>query len=360
MLFFELIRVALDCQPCLSRTPSEQEWRELYKESSRQAILGITYRILAKLPPEQWPPKKVLVDWFAASRKIIRDNQRLNHDCIWVSAGFTKAGYRNAILKGQGNALLYPDPLLRTSGDIDIWLDGERDNIIGFVTRYFPKARVQWQEVEFPIKKKTCIEVHTIPALMFHPGDRRRMEEYFNQHREEIFTNEVELPDEKGYVRIPTLRVNLTFQLIHIYRHIFYEGIGLRQLVDYFYLLQHCPKEERAELLSETATMVHRLHMNRFVSALMWVMQEIFHLQDELLIMPPNAKEGRFLLNEIMLAGNFGQYDSRNHHKTSKWGNFWQLTIRNMRFLTHYPREVVWEPWYRISQFIWRKRHGFN
>lgn len=360
MLFLELIRVAVERQTCLSRTPSEQEWRELLKESARQAVIGVTYRALNMLPAEQRPPRKVLIDWQASAQKIICDNKRLNHDSIWVSERFHNAGFRNAILKGQGNALLYPDPMLRTCGDIDIWLDGERDKIIGYVTHYFPKTKVQWQEVEFPVKKGTCIEVHTIPALMFHPADRRRMEAFFDRYRDEIFGNETELPGEQGKVSIPTLRVNLTFQLIHIYRHIFNEGIGLRQLVDYYYLLQHCLEKGQTDLLPETAQMVKRLHMTRFVGALMWVLQEVFLLQDELLILPADEKEGRFLLREIMLAGNFGQHDSRNQHKKSKWGNFWQQTTRNMRFLTRYPREVIWNPWYRLTQFIWRKRKGYR
>jgi len=100
--------------------------------------------------------------------------------------------------------------------------------------------------------------------------------------------------------------------------------------------------------------------MSRFVGALMWVMQEVFLLQDELLVLPTDEREGRFLLNEILLAGNFGHYDSRNQHKESKWGNFWQQTMRNMRFLTHYPREVIWNPWYRLTQFVWRKRKGYR
>lgn len=360
MLLIELLRIALGRQESFSRTPTDKEWRELLKESARQTVVGVAYSALYRLPADQCPPRKVLIDWQASVQKIICDNKRLNHDSIWASERFRKAGFRNAVLKGQGNALLYPDPMLRTGGDIDIWLDGERNKIIGYVTRFFPKVKVQWQEVEFPVKKDTCIEVHTVPALMFHPADRHRMEAYFDEHRDEIFSNETELPGEQGKICIPTLRVNLTFQLIHIYRHIFNEGIGLRQLIDYYYLLQHCLKAGKTDLLPETAKMVRQLHMSRFVGGLMWVMQEVFHLQDELLILPADEKEGRFLLREIMLAGNFGHYDSRNKLSGNKWGNFWQQTMRNTRFLTRYPREVIWNPWYRISQFLWRKRKGLH
>lgn len=360
-LFFDLIRVSLGTQDALSSTPTDEMWDALFNEAQRQAIVGVIYGGLNRLPAEQRPSRKHLVDWHAAAQKTVADNKRLNHDSVWVSERFVKVGYRNAILKGQGNALLYPDPMLRTSGDVDIWLDGERDAIIAYVTKLFPKTRVQWQEVDFPVRKDTVIEVHTTPALLFHPGDRRRMEQFFDQHREEIFSNAVCLPDEKGEINIPTTRVNLVFQLIHIYRHLFYEGIGLRQLIDYYYLLKSTEKEGAGrKLIEETAKMVEALHMKRFVGALMWVMQYVFHLPDALLIVPPDENEGRFLLSEIMMAGNFGHYDERIQAKSGRWGNFWQLTSRNWRFLTHYPREVLWNPVYRIQQFVWRKRKGYS
>ena len=36
---------------------------------------------------------------------------------------------------------------------------------------------------------------------------------------------------------IPTVEFNIIFQLTHIYSHLMNEGIGLRQLVDYYYVL---------------------------------------------------------------------------------------------------------------------------
>ena len=99
MLFLELLRVAIGSQTSLSHSPSEQEWRELYKESARQTVLGVAYHALSLLPPEQRPPRKILVDWSASVQKIICDNKRLNHDSVWASQRFRKAGFRNAVLQ---------------------------------------------------------------------------------------------------------------------------------------------------------------------------------------------------------------------------------------------------------------------
>ena len=100
--------------------------------------------------------------------------------------------------------------------------------------------------------------------------------------------------------------------------------------------------------------------MERFCQALMYVLQEVFGLQADRMICLPDAQEGQFLLSEILQAGNFGHADERNHLKFSKWGNFWQKTFRNWRFVSHYHREVLWNPWYRLAQFAWRIYKGYN
>ncbi len=147
-------------------------------------------------------------------------------------------------------------------------------------------------------------------------------------------------------------------QLTHIYRHLFFEGVGLRQVMDYYYLLRSVDittmKRERVK------KSLKALHLTRFASALMWVLKDTFGIEDEYLLLQPDETEGRFLLQEILLAGNFGHYDHRNNFKTTKWGKFWQRTLRNTRFTTHYPREVLWCPIYRIYQTIWKQANGYD
>ena len=355
-LFLALTKISVgkaDSLPCI---PSEEEWKFLFVMANNHTIAGPLFAALDILPAEQRPPRKIFVNWLATAEKIRYESREANHNAVWASKKFMQAGFRNVILKGQGNALLYPEPLLRQSGDVDIWLEGSREKIIGYVRKFFPNIRIQWIEMEFPIRKGCCIEVHTLPSFMSNPFDNRRLKHYFEQHAQETFSN-TPVNTEEGEIRLPTTRVNMLFQLTHIYRHLFNEGIGLRQVMDYYYLLQ---KEDVPKHISETAEMVKVLHMERFCKALMYVLQETFGLQEDRMILPPDEQEGRFLLSEILQAGNFGHADERNHLKENLWGNFWQMTIRNLRFISHYPREVLWNPWYRLTQFAWRKYKGYN
>lgn len=43
-LFFELVQVALGVRPCLSHSPSVQEWDELYAMAKKQSLVGRVLR----------------------------------------------------------------------------------------------------------------------------------------------------------------------------------------------------------------------------------------------------------------------------------------------------------------------------
>ena len=353
--FFRLIQISLGVADRFDATPDIQHWHQLLDESRRQTLTGIIYGGLDRLPEDQRPPKAVLINWHAEASRIQHRNRLLDHVSVWTSTRFQKEGFPGVILKGQANARLYPDPSLRISGDVDIWLQGRREAILGYVLRRFPKQRVQWHEVEFPVRSDVTIEVHTTPSFLFCPTDNRRLQSFYRSHAPKVLQNHLALPE--GDVNEPTTLVNLVFQLTHIYRHLFYEGIGLRQLMDYYYLLR---TPEAQACREEALTVIRSLHMERFCQAVMWVLGYVFLLPQTEMLALPDEREGLFLLDEVMRAGNFGRYDERNNMKTSAWGNFWQITNRNLRFLRSYPREVLCNPPYRIAQFAWRKWKGYR
>ena len=358
MLFFEFIRIALGRQEAFSHSPSEEEWRDLYEEAKRQTLLGVLYAGLCRLSADQKPPRQMLINWHASVQKIIFDNKRLNQNTVWVSRRWEKLGYRSVILKGQGNALLYPDPMLRVPGDIDIWIDGERKKIVNYIRRHFPKLEVTRIEMEFPVRKDTLIEVHFLPSFLYDPFKNSKMQRYFRQQLAQ--PKQVELPEE-GIINIPNDEMNLVFQLSHIYRHLFYEGIGLRQLMDYYYLSTSLITPDNEYLRGKVLPVIRELGLMNFCKALMWVLGEVFHMPSEQMLTEPDEKRGRFLLSEVMRAGNFGHADERvgDWAQMSRWERLTWGTRWSWRLIGQYPREVFWHPYYRISQYIWRLFNGY-
>ena len=106
---------------------------------------------------------------------------------------------------------------------------------------------------------------------------------------------------------------------------------------------------------------VNAAGMDRFASAMMWVLNRVFGIG--MIGMPwvPNSRDGQFLLDEIMMAGNFGLYDERIDRKGESRGHrFWRVTKQNWRLMRFSPWEVICTPLWRIWHFVWMRRRGFT
>ena len=155
----------------------------------------------------------------------------------------------------------------------------------------------------------------------------------------------------------PTVSFNLVFSLIHIYRHVFQEGIGLRQLTDYYFILTHSTSAEQEGAFATLKS----FGLGKFAATIMHIMQRVFDIDRELLLCEPNSAEGEFLLEEILHGGNFGQYDDRFKRISDehRWRRGIENLKRNMLFFRHYPNEVVWIPAWKVWHWCWRKWKGY-
>ena len=349
-LFIELLQVTVGTRDSLSRVPSGIEWQNLYEVGQRHAIESIILYGIERLPENQRPTKALLLQLIGIGEILKQRNQQLNKACIELQSIFTKNDFKSCILKGQGNALLYPNPMLRQCGDIDIWVDGDRDKIIDFLRGNGQVGHINIKHCDWNIIQDTSVEVHFIPTWFYNPFSNKKLKIWFEEQKDIQFKNESEL----GFTR-PTISFNLVYVLIHIYMHLFDEGIGLRQLMDYYYVIQHSTFEERQEALRVFCS----FKMKRFVGAVMYVMQEVFRLESDYLMTQPLTNDGRFLLNEIMRSGNFGHFDERHCHHQSRLANGIENIKRNLRFVGRYPQEVCWMPAWKIWHWFWRKGKGY-
>lgn len=133
-------------------------------------------------------------------------------------------------IEGARDTTLYPNPLLRTSGDIDIWLSGGRPNIYNFARSKVGLQGVTYKHIHYPLHKDAEVEVHITPGHLFSPIENCKLQRYFEICSEEPFLHEVNLHEGVGRISVPTDEFNRVYILLHIYRHLFGEGIGLRQV----------------------------------------------------------------------------------------------------------------------------------
>ena len=235
-IFFDFLRFCIGSAKEIPSSLKEADWMELYAIAKKQALLGVLFHGIKRLPKELALEQKLLMQWMAMAEMIRKQNIRLFQDSVKVCQNFENEGFANCILKGQGNALLYPDPYMRTPGDIDIYLSGGRRKIMKYVNRVCPNQVIRYHHVDFPVMK-TAIEVHFTPSYMFCPIHNRRMQKWFEEVMGEQCNHRVSLPDGYGEIHVPQVSFNVIYILSHLYRHIFTEGIGLRQLLDYYYVV---------------------------------------------------------------------------------------------------------------------------
>ena len=375
-VFFDFLRFCIGSAKEIPGSLKEVDWKELYAIAQKQALLGVLFHGIQRLPKELAPEQKILMQWMVMAEQIRKQNIRLFLDSVKVCKNFENKGFANCILKGQGNALLYPDPYMRTPGDIDIYLSGGRKKIMKYVDRVCPNQVMRYHHVDFPVMK-TAIEVHFTPSYMFCPIYNQRMQKWFEEVMGEQCNHRVSLPDGYGEIHVPQASFNVIYILSHLYRHIFTEGIGLRQLLDYYLVLVKWHTDltnltdsnkslpQMTQVKTDLDTLRHKLKylgLWKFAQAVMYVLHEVFGLSEDRMIAPMDEKEGRFLLDEIMRGGNFGQYDDRMGSKVgeSKIHRYFRMNFRDLRFVKHYPTEALCEPVFRTWFAGWKKIHGIR
>lgn len=346
-MFFELLLVCSRAKDSLSRLYAEDQWNDALVTAQEQSIEGVLLSAIERLPEEQRPPKLALLQWIGSVQMLEANSKNIAWASETVINYFHENGFACNILKGCAVARYYPQPERRQSGDVDVWVDGGREKIYDFA-RAFDKGGklygVNYHHIHLHLLEDVHIEVHIWPSFLSSPLRNWRLHKFCNLHRPTMECS------------MPSLAFDRVFIMLHCYRHMCGHGLGLRQVMDYFYVSkQGFTKEER----KDAVYWVKQLGMKRFACGLMWVLQYYFGLEEQYLLMEPDEKEGKFIIREVMLTGNMGHSDTRN------WGSMktpisrFVLNLRRDIYLAdHYPHEALWQPFFSIWLYFWRMSKG--
>lgn len=365
-MLFELIRVAIGTQDCLSHTPTADEWGKLYKAAKKQSLVGVCFAALQRLGADAdegfariGMSEMMYLTWMGMTAKIQQKNQTVDEQCAALQKRLSADGVRFCILKGQGVGQRYAEHLLglRQSGDIDVWMAGGMETVVRYVNGIVPTDEVTTNHIQFHVFEDTEVEMHYVPVRLGNRWANRKLGAWLHEQEERQMAHTVPFGD--GVMHVPTLDFDVVYQLVHIYKHLFNEGIGLRQLMDYYFVMQRVTASDGlsdAEV-QKVKSAVSSLGLEKFASAVMWVLQKVFGLG--MIGMPwlPNQRDGEFLLNEIMQMGNFGHGDERFRmdKDDSHLKHFWQSSRSKWRFIGHFPSEVLWQPVDMFLRFFEQK-----
>ena len=247
--FFAFLKYCLGYKENMSRVIAGMNWHELYSFASKQALLGLCFEGIERLG-EEYPEelrlnpigRELLMTWMGKAQQIRRQNRKVNLVASKLFSMLREDGMRCCVLKGQGNALMYPNPYSRTPGDIDVGVNASREDITEYAKCHFKlEDDIRLQHLETSLDG-VPVELHFFPCSMNNPIYHARLQKWFRRNADLQCSHIVGLPDGAGDIAIPTTAFNVVYQLTHLYHHFFDEGIGMRQIIDYFLVVNDFSK----------------------------------------------------------------------------------------------------------------------
>ena len=237
-IFFQLIQVSIGKRAKLDITPSPEEWEQLFDIANKQSLAGVCFAGLKKLPAEQSPGEDLVMDWMGKSISTQRRNDKVTMVCGELNDYFRSKGFNTCVLKGLE----------------------QENSIVSFA----------YLHAELKPYKTVAIEAHFRPTFLNEPIHNHRLQKWYWENKADCIM-EIEIADG---ITIPMLKpvYNIIFQLVHIYRHLLDEGIGLRQLLDYYFLLrgtvQSLTEEQKKTIADKLSALRRRLQINCQLSVL--------------------------------------------------------------------------------------------
>ena len=345
-LFFELIKVALGNQTALSYSPSRKEWESIYAVANKHGISGILFDGVQRLPREQKPNSNMLAEWVTLCNKLQEQNNQYEKLANYAKKTFMQHGFRSVIIKGLSLSIYHPNPTLRHSSDIDIWLEGDRQAIIDYVSSVKKPHTILYHHCDFKVIKGLGIEVHFTPSFFANPFTNKRFQNWVRMCGKRLFP----ICDNTNTYNIPDTDFNVIYLLTHLFRHVIDEELEIKPIIDYYFLLQHegLSKNKKEEYMKT----LRSLHLDKFAAGVMYVLKETCGMTDDNMLCTPNERHGKALLHELFTEHSRQECLKEGKAQNNHIARFIARERNLLRFLPLYPHEIIWTPYWSIKLFI--------
>ena len=272
-------------------------WDEVIKESILQSVPLLAFKNYRELPLSEQNVSKV--------KSFIKKCSIANVNCFKGHEYLHKIMTDNAIpyciIKGAASSYRYPDPLLRSMGDVDFYVPPqytEKARAIftdeGFVCDEHPHSFHVGME-----RGSLRIEMHFAPIAS--PGGK--IGEIFNEYWSDICDTAVLTRDVFSEYYLPSDFHHGFILLTHLKSHIIPVGIGLRHVCDWAVFVNSFSDEEFRNLFEER---LKRVGLWRFAKAVSLVAVLLFGMPHKAW-MGEDYEIASALADDITSGGNFGR-----------------------------------------------------
>lgn len=207
------------------------QWASVLRLAQQQTVIGIAWDGFLKLPAEIMPASQIKLQWYSYVARVEKSNLLINSVCSTIFRLFEKSGIKVVMFKGQVVAQLYPNPLHRQCGDIDIYAEGEDFNKANLILAELSNTSADQKTMDhnnYTVKGIT-VELHHNLINIYGKQTKKEYKE----------TLEFCYPNNTGLITINDTKIHTlntefheSYVLMHFYRHLVLFGVGLRQLID--------------------------------------------------------------------------------------------------------------------------------
>lgn len=334
--FFTLVRAGLwerEVDELQLFPLSDAEWMQVFKLANQQTVGALTFQGACQLPDEFMPNELILQQWLAVVDATERTGRQMNRVLNGLFQLMESHDVHPILLKGQGIAALYLQPLQRNCGDIDLYFPNTADETKALTVMREAGCNPElmadgsysytWQGVE--------IEHHTRLIDIHNPNCQHYIQEL--------------IATEGFGKRTPTPMLNLLLLDSHILKHILGHGIGLRQVADmaraYVAFHGNFKAQKFEEICRKTGIYRWTCQLNTFLVDMLGLPVEVLPFEErDAAVMPE-------VLNKILKGGNFGMHgESRGAEGQSvlqrKWNTLKALLKDSKLSFRLAPKEAFW------------------
>ena len=291
----KIIRLALGTENDATLN-GEVAWDALLELSTKEGVGGLVIKGLEKVFEKDaslgklntLELKPIRNKWLTLAMKIEMQDKLQNSRIAELSSLLQKDGFVSCVLKGQGVAQLYPEPLSRQCGDIDLWMQPaeskgiseDRWTILDYLRSKWKTGKAVYHHVEVKAFKGTSLEVHYLPSWLYYPPANRKLQAFYREQAHLQFEN---FREDVGF-SIPTPLFNLVFSITHLYKHTFEENVVLKQLVDYHYILLSSSREDRLRAYDILCS----IGLGKFTAYIMYRLKNELGTPSDVFLCPPS------------------------------------------------------------------------
>jgi hypothetical protein len=358
--FFVLLRAGLwNRDPDLECFPlSPEVWKQVYVLANKQTVSGIIYDGIMRLPVDYFPPKNLLLKWTVLIASIEDRNKKMNRCVGELYAFFVENGIEVILVKGQGIATHYDNPLRRVCGDID-WFFPDRAS--------FDRANRLIEEKQITVKKDIgfgtsyvwgdfVIEHHLLLLDITNPF----LSGYLHRLRQREYLRPVYFNTEgQKITSLSPILTHLSVNL-HILKHLLSFGISLRQVCDSARICYAYHDEEERNLLKG---IYKKVGVYNWIQLLNRSLVDYLGMPEEYLPFPLSSRQKTDgMMWDILRGGNFGRYGDpfskeREKPQIEKKHVWLHVLVRFGRYVRYAPVETCWYP---VIHGYWRINPWFT